>query len=129
MFYATIALAAAATVLAAQEGGQTASGNYSGLHKILRPTTVHDTQGARQEEGPRVYGRAIEVPRSTHGVRPGPCGMPIIAADASLDPKIIVPIPGSRNAEARIRTAEPVPCGPFATVPARTPEGARDGRR
>jgi hypothetical protein len=118
MIYAAVTIAATVAALAAQ--GQTPSGNYSGLDKIGRRAAVQDA--ARQRHEDLRTGTAIEVTRhDSHGVKRGPCGMPIIAADASIDPKIIVPLPESRQQQATIKQVEPPPCGPFTLVPAKKP--------
>ena len=46
-------------------------------------------------------------------------GMPIIAADPSVDPKFVITIPESERREAKIRTAEPPKCEPVTLVPAK----------
>ena len=129
MIYAAIAIAAAVAAVAAH--GQTASGNYSGLDKIGRRAAVQDAAKLRSE-GLRT-GKVIQVTRDhSHGLQRGPCGMPVIAADASIDPKILVPIPDSRQAEATIQQVEPPPCGPFTVAPAHKPvpvEGLRRHHR
>jgi hypothetical protein len=127
MIYVTVAIAAAVTVLAAQGRGQTASGNYSGLDKIARPA-AHQSVVTLSDVAVRA-GTVTEVIRDdSHGVKRGPCGMPIIAADASIDPTIVVPIPGSREADAAIRQVEP-PCGPFTLAPAHKPVQVHGIRR
>ena len=40
----------------------------------------------------------------------GPCNMPIIAADARIDPRMIVPIE-RKNTDPKIRVIEPLACG------------------
>ena len=125
MIYATVAIAAAVAVLASQ--GRTASENYSGLDKIGQPA-AHQRVVVLPQVAVRA-GKVTEVTRDdSHGVKRGPCGMPIIAADASIDPKIVVPIPDSRPAEPVIRQAEPPPCGPFTLAPAHKPQHIRRDR-
>ena len=53
-----------------------------------------------------VYGTVKEV----GGVHRGPCNMPIIAANADVDPKILVPIPEHAKKSAKIRAIEPPKC-------------------
>jgi hypothetical protein len=129
MTYAAVAIAAAVAALAAQ--GQTASGNYSGLDRIGRPA-AHQSVVTLPEAAVRARKVTEVIRDDSHGVKRGPCGMPIIAADASIDPKIVVPIPGSREADAVIRQVEPPSCGPFTLAPAHKPvqvHGIRRDRR
>ncbi|HVL68337.1 MAG TPA: hypothetical protein VM364_13825 [Vicinamibacterales bacterium] len=59
---------------------------------------------------PQPSGKVIE--HQSPGLERGPCGMPIIAADASGDPKIIVPIPEETKKASKIRVfSPPPPCG------------------
>ena len=44
------------------------------------------------------------------GVERGPCNMPIITANADVDPKILVPIPEHAKKSAKIRAIEPPKC-------------------
>jgi hypothetical protein len=48
-------------------------------------------------------------PRQTR-VERGPCNMPVIVANADIDPKMIVPIE-RKNADVKIRAVEPSACG------------------
>jgi hypothetical protein len=127
MTYAAAALAAFVTAIVTQAPPPLASGNYSGLDKITRPSAKHEVKQAAPPEKP-VYGRVIEVGPSRHGLQPGPCGMPIIAADPSVDPKFVITTPESERREAKIRTAEPPKCGPLTMVPA-TPHGTPKKKR
>ena len=115
MIYAAVAIAAAVAALAAQ--GQTPSGNYSGLDKIGR-RAAHQSVVTPPDAALRT-GKVIQD--DSHGLKRGPCGMPIVAADASIDPMILVPLPESRQQQATIKQAEPPPCGPFTVVPAKKP--------
>jgi hypothetical protein len=130
MIHVTVALAVAAAIVT-QGAASLRSGHYSGLHKIIKPTAPHELKQVRPP-GASAGARRAELAVRQQGLQPGPCGMPIIAADASIDPKIIVPLPESRQSEAVIRQAEPPPCGPFTLVPAHRPvpvEGIRRDRR
>lgn len=51
------------------------------------------------------YGRVVEITRGK--IERGPCGMPIIAADAEVDPGMIAPIPEKDRNAARIRAIQP----------------------
>lgn len=124
MIYATVALAAVAAAVAAQGGLPLASGNYSGLEKITRATTRHELKQPARTWKPG-YGKVIEATPRAHGIQPGPCGMPIIAADPSVDPKFVIPTPGSETRETKIETVEPPPCGPFTVAPAKQPQASR----
>lgn len=44
------------------------------------------------------------------GVERGGCNMPIIAANADIDPRIIIPIPEEGKRSSRIRVIEPSKC-------------------
>jgi hypothetical protein len=118
MTYAAAALAAFVTAIITQAPPPLASGNYSGLDKITRSSTKHELKQAPAPEK-HVHGRVIEVSPSRHGLQPGPCGMPIIAADPSVDPQFVITIPETERREARIRTAEPPKCEPVTLVPAK----------
>ncbi len=120
MIYATIALAAVATAITAQGALSLPSGNYSGLEKITRAATRHELKQPVGREKARP-GKVIEVAPHAHGVQPGPCGMPVIAADSSVDPKFVITTPESERREATIRTVEPPQCGPITLVPAKKP--------
>ena len=128
MIYSTVAFAAVAVAIAAQAPPPLASGNYSGLDRITRPSAKHDLKQAPPPEKP-VYGRVIEVGPSTHGLQPGPCGMPIIAADPSVDPHFVITIPETERRDAKIRTAEPPKCEPMAFVPVKKPQESPQKKR
>ena len=116
MIHASFVAALAAAALAAQ--GTSPSGNYSGLQKMIRPTAPHQLSTASVQS--QRYGRVIED-RSAK-IERGPCGMPIIAANAAVDPKIIVPIRERSAKTTNTPTVEPADrCGPFAAVPATPP--------
>jgi hypothetical protein len=118
MTYAAAALAAFVTAIITQAPPPLASGNYSGLDKMTRPSATHELKQAVPPEK-RAYGRIVEVTPSAQGLQPGPCGMPIIAADPSVDPRFVITIPESERREAKIRTAEPPKCEPVTLVPAK----------
>lgn len=113
MIHASFVAALAAAALAAQ--GSSPSGNYSGLQKMIKPTAPHQLKAAPVQS--RQYGRVIEDHPAK--VERGPCGMPIIAANAAVDPKIIVPIREGAAKTTNTPTVEPADrCGPFGAVPA-----------
>ena len=104
----TVGIAVAVALLAGQAPRVAASDNYNGLSQITKATAPHELKKAFQPDAPRVAGRVIE---KQTGLERGPCGMPVIAADASVDPRIIIPIPDDARQNAKIRIAEPAPCG------------------
>lgn len=116
MINATSAVVIAVAVLAAQGSSVGPTGNYDGLSKLTRPTARHELKPARQAVPPKAHE---VVRRQTDGVERGPCGMPVIAADASVDPRIIVAIPAREEVEVKPQADEATRCGPFTSVPAR----------
>jgi hypothetical protein len=58
--------------------------------------------------------------RQQPSVERGPCNMPVIRANSTVDPKMVVPVP--RDTDARIRVIGPTICGQRA---ARTEEVVR----
>lgn len=90
------------------------------LAAITAAAAAQDAKPPAPSEKP-VYGRVIEVTPSKPktGLQPGPCGMPIIPADPSVDPKFVITTPESERREAKIRTAEPPKCEPMTLVPAK----------
>ena len=107
MFYPSLGLAVAVAVLAGQSTPTPATDNYNGLRKVLKASP----REAKTQHQPASDGTAARIVEMNRGIERGPCGMPIIVADASVDPKIIVPIPDDARQNAKIRIAEPAPCG------------------
>jgi hypothetical protein len=108
MFYPSLGLAVSVAVLAGQAARTPASDNYNGLRQVLNAPAPREAVTVHQPASRTTAGRVVEMnPR----VERGPCGMPIIVADASVDPKMIIPIPDDAKQIAKIRVAEPAPCG------------------
>ena len=107
MFYPSLGVAVAVAVFAGQAARPPATDNYSGLRKVLT-APARDAKAVHQPASEATTARVVEVNR---GMERGPCGMPVIVADASVDPKILVPIPDDVKVSAKIRVAEPAPCG------------------
>lgn len=100
MIYAAVAFAAVAAAIAAQGPRPPSAGTYSVLDK--NRTRIFALEGAarlqHKQDRPLVLGKVIEVTPASQGLQRGPCGMPIIAADASVDPTFVIPTPRVRDA-------------------------------
>lgn len=68
---------------------------------------VAPVQKAPESATPKLVLGAV---KEVGGLQRGPCNMPIIAANADVDPKIIVPIPEHAKKSAKIRAIEPPKC-------------------
>ena len=108
MFYPSLGLAVSVAVLAGQAARTPATDNYYGQHQVLNAPAPREALTVHQPASRATTGRVVEVRR---GIERGPCGMPIIVADASVDSKMIIPIPDDAKQIARMRVAEPAPCG------------------
>jgi hypothetical protein len=108
MFYPSLGLAVAVAVLAGQAARTPATDNYNGLRKVVNAPAPRAALTVPQAASSATGAQAVDKHRGTER---GPCGMPIIVADASVDSKIIVPIPDDARKNAKIRVAEPAPCG------------------
>ena len=82
----------------------------------IRPYTVETiragTPRAPKNQQPVIVSRDMKplVLERRNRVERGPCNMPIIVADPTVDLKMIFPVE-QRNVDAKIRTAEPAACG------------------
>ena len=127
MIYAAVAFAAVAAAIAAQGPRPPSTETYRVLDKN-RTRILALEEAARlqhKQDRPLVLGKVKEVTPASQGLQRGPCGMPIIAADASVDPKFVIPTPGSETRETKTETVEPPPCGPFTVAPTKQPQAIR----
>ena len=66
----------------------------------------------QKADEPTPRGRHIEViPPKQFNVTTGPCNMPVIVGDASVDPGILIPRTHSDGGKHKIRIVEPRACG------------------
>jgi len=66
----------------------------------------------QKADEPVPRGRHIEIiPPKQFNVTTGPCNMPVMVGDASVDPGILIPRPHSDAGKHKIRIVEPRACG------------------
>ena len=66
----------------------------------------------QQADQPTSRGQHIEViPPKQFNVTTGPCNMPVIVGDASVDPGILIPRTHSEGGKHKIRVVEARACG------------------
>ena len=73
---------------------------------------VRAAAGAPKSQQPAIVSREVKprVIETRPRVERGPCNMPIIVADPTVDPRMILTVE-QKNVDAKIRTIEPRTCG------------------
>ena len=76
------------------------------------PIVVPGLPVTQKADEPTPRGRHIEViPPKQFTMTTGPCNMPVMVGDASVDPGILIPSPHSAAGKHKIRVVAPNACG------------------